>query len=258
MSPVLPGGCHHHYTGKIDSSHRFLGVKMKEIIQKYRFLTISLILVAVALFIYIGGEFPRRTILKEAFSLVTILSFVLMIGQFFLSRGYRAITLTGKMSTIVKAHKFIGYLFTTILFVHPFLIVLPRYFEGGVQPLDALWTILTTLNNPGVVVGILAWLFMIVLTLTSFLRTRLFAAYKGWRWFHGVLSLAFISLAAWHVIYLGRHSNLVMKWFVVIMTIGGIDILLYTYLTENAKKRGLHRWVQQEKKIQLAEENSSL
>lgn len=230
---------------------------MKAFIQKYRFLIFTLMNVGIPVLVYAAGDFPRRNVLKESLSLLTIIAFALMIGQFFLSRGYRGITQIGKMSDIVTVHKWMGYLFIPVLLLHPLLIVLPRFFEGGVHPVDAFWTMITTWNNPGMVMGIIAWIVMVILGGTSLLRNKWFAGYRNWRWFHGVLSVVFVLLAAGHVVYLGRHSNTVMKWFIVIAVIAAIDILLYTYLTENTKKRGQRKWGQQKESVILAEENFS-
>ncbi len=60
------------------------------------------------------------------------------------------------MSKVIKYHKIIGYTFVIILFFHPLYLVVPRFFESGVSPVDAFITIITTLNQ-GVVLGIIAW-----------------------------------------------------------------------------------------------------
>ncbi len=228
---------------------------MKAFIKKYNFLGKFILFIGIPLMIYFLQDFPRRTVLKETISLLAILSFIFMISQFYFTRGYRTIERKGKMSHIVKVHKFIGYVFTSVLFFHPILIVFPRYFEGGVRPVDALWQIVTTLDNSSVLFGILAWFLMIVLGVTSLLREKLFKRYTSWRWFHGILSLLFIGLATYHVITLGRHSDPAMEIFYLILLGGGVTVLTKTYLSEKVKKKGQQKWLSVKQELQLAEDN---
>lgn len=210
---------------------------MKDIIKKYSFLTKTVIIIGITVLIYITSDVPRRTTLKESLSILTIVSFVFLLSQFFLSRAYRVINKNSKMSIVVKAHKFIGCLFTTVIFLHPIFIVFPRYFEGGVEPVDAFVTIITTLDSTGIVLGIIAWFLMVILGITSFFRYKLFKNYRTWRLVHGVLSIFFAAIASGHVIELGRHSIFTMSIFIIIITTMGTTLLLNTYLNKDLKIR---------------------
>ncbi|MCF8068967.1 MAG: ferric reductase-like transmembrane domain-containing protein [Desulfobacterales bacterium] len=198
------------------------------------FKQIILAFTGIPLLILIMGDFPERLLLKELLSVMTILAFCLMIGQFFWVRGYRYAVAELKMSKVTKYHKIIGYTLVTILFLHPFYLVVPRFFEAGVDPNDAFITIITTFNQ-GVVLGIIAWCLMLVLGIMSFVRKKLPIKYKTWRVFHGILAVLFISIAAWHVIDLGRHSNLAMSILISMLAAGGILLLLKTYIFKKQK-----------------------
>lgn len=210
---------------------------MKEFINKYNLITKLIVFVCLPLLLLALGNFPRRTLLKDSISTLTIFAFSLMSGQFYLTRGYRSVHKELKMSNLIKAHKFIGYIFIPILIIHPFLIVLPRYFESGVEPLEAFWTIVTSFNSTGVILGLTAWTLMIIIGITSLLRNKLSLSYKTWRILHGVLSIAFLAIATWHVIELGRHSDLAMSIFFIIISTGGIILLFNTYFLNNSKNR---------------------
>ena len=208
---------------------------MKEFVNKYNLLTKTIVFAGIPVLIWFIGDFPRRSTFKETISILTLLAFSAMVGQFFLTRGYRTIHKELKMSNLVRMHKFFGYIFIPILIIHPFLIVLPRYFESGVEPLDALWTIITQFNSLGVILGLIAWAFMIAIGITSLLRSKLFMSYKTWRVLHGILSISFIAVAAWHAIDLGRHTDLAMSIFFVIISTGGIILLFKNYFLNNSK-----------------------
>ncbi len=182
------------------------------------------------------GNFPERSLLKESLSVMTILAFYQMIGQFFWTRTNRSAVANLKMSKVIKYHKIIGYTFVIVLLVHPVLLVVPRFFESGVAPVNAFITIITTFTNQGVVLGIIAWCLMLALGITSLARKKLPMKYKTWRVFHGILAMLFISIAAWHVIDLGRHSSFVMSILISMLTAGGIMLLLKAYTLKKSKK----------------------
>ena len=131
-----------------------------------------LLFVALPVLLWSRVSINHRAAYKEIISVITILAFFQLVGQLYLSR-INKLTKYHKMVQVVKIHKANGYLFVGILLVHPFLIVLPRYFEPGISVTDAFTTLITTFNNFGVVLGIIAWVLMLLLGLISLLRNKL-------------------------------------------------------------------------------------
>ena len=197
---------------------------------RLRYLIPGLILYLIIPFLYLLlGDFPARTVLKEAISFLTIGAFFLMLGQFYLTR-INIITLKGqKMSKVINLHKVLGYIFIPVLMLHPFLIVVPRFFESGVEPAEAFTTILTTFGSKGIVIGIIAMVLMILLGITSMLRKKMKMKYTTWRTTHGLLSIAFVILATWHAVNLGRHTDVILSTYMIIMSALGVLLLIRTY-----------------------------
>lgn len=210
---------------------------MERKIRIYNLVAAVLIFAGLPLFFWALGDYPHRTVLKESISLLSILAFFFLLGQFFLARSNKQFLKEHKMSGILKIHKFIGYFFITVLLLHPFLIVFPRYFEAGISPVDAFSTMLDNYSNTGLLLGISAYLAMLILGLTSLFRNSLGLKYKKWRIFHGLLSIAFITLATWHVLVQGRHMNLQMSGYVLVLGVSGIALLLRTYILDLIKKK---------------------
>jgi predicted ferric reductase len=181
------------------------------------------------------GDTPLRTPLKETISLITLFAFFGMMFQFYLSRANKAVLTNWKMGRIIKWHKVLGYIIIGILLIHPALIVVPRYFEAGVAPSDALTLILTT-GSKGIITGLIAWGLMVMLGITSLLRKKLHLSYKSWRVFHGILSIVFIILASFHVIETGRHISTPMAGLIALLAGTGILLLLKTYLFNPMQK----------------------
>ena len=207
-----------------------MGVKMRAYIQNNFFRQSLLVFTGIPLLLVFAiGTFPERSLLKEALSVITILALFQLIGQFFWARSNRSAVSKLTMGKVLKYHKYIGYTFISIMLFHPLYVVVPRFFEAGVSPIDAFITMITTLNQ-GVVLGIIAWCLMLVLGVTSLVRNTLPIHYKSWRVLHGILAMLFVSIAVWHAIDLGRHASLAMSIVLSMLTAGGILLLLKTYI----------------------------
>jgi predicted ferric reductase len=202
----------------------------------YNRMAAILLFLALPLLFWALGDTPRRSFLKEIISIITILGYFLMLGQFFISRGNQKVLKTHKTGKVVHLHKVIGYIFIPILLLHPFLMVVPRFFEAGITPIAAFTTIITTWDSQGLVLGMIAWMLMLILGLTSIFRKKMGMKYTTWRIFHGILSMAFILLATWHAMDLGRHTDLPMSLYMGAIAGLGILFLLRTYLFNPAKK----------------------
>lgn len=191
------------------------------------------VFVGLPLLIYALGDFPRRSILKEILSLATVLSFAVMIGQFFLARSNAALAALFRPVELQKLHKAQAYGAIAVIALHPALIVLPRFFEGGVRPWDAFSTMITRFDNLGILAGEIAWALMVVIAVTAWFRVSLarrFATrYRGWRAVHAGLAVGFIGLAAWHVITLGRHLDGAMTTLFLSLIALGVGMLARLY-----------------------------
>jgi len=212
-----------------------MGVKMNNFITSRFFRQTLLAFTGMPLLIWAMGNYPVRSLLKESLSVITVLAFCQMIGQFFWTRMNGTAVKQLKMSRLIKYHKIMGYTLVILLLFHPLCLVVPQFFESGVDPVDAFITIITTLNQ-GVVLGITAWCLMLILGISALARNILPMKYKTWRVFHGILAMLFISTAAWHVIDLGRHSNSAMSILISMLTAVGVLLVLKTYTFKKSKK----------------------
>lgn len=214
-----------------------MGVIMEKKAKIFNWIGVLCIFIITPSLFYLLGDFPRRTLLKEALSVTTLLSFFIMILMFYLSRINAGTLKPIKMSTAIKWHKVLGYTFVAILITHPFLVVLPRFFESGVSPQDAFCEILLNFDKQSLLFGLIAWITMIVIAITSFFRDNLPMTYKTWRVLHGMLSLVFISFASFHVIQTGRHMNTAFICLVIILSGLGIAMLVRKYIMDSIKEK---------------------
>ena len=218
-----------------------MGIEMDTIIKKFNLFVLIIFIVVLPVLLWSRVIISHRALYKVMISIMTILAFFQLLGQFYLNRSNKLVRYH-KMNRVVKFHKIIGYLFIGILTFHPFLIVLPRYLESGILATDAFISMITTFKT-GVVLGIICWVLMMLLGLITLLRNRLDIKYKTWRTVHGVLSVIFMVLATWHAINLGRHTDALMSIYMIVVAGGGIVLYLKKLITdikevggENGKK----------------------
>jgi len=232
VQDVLPCGCNYHFTGKIHSGYCFLGVKMRAYIKSKTFWLSLLLFTAVPLLIlWAGGTVSGRSSYMETLSVLTIVAFFQLIGQFFQTRGNRYAVKELTMNKVLKYHKCIGYIFVLIILFHPIFVLIPRFTEAGISPGDAFITMITTMNQ-GIILGLIAWCTLLALGVTALFRKRLPMKYRRWRVLHGALAILFVGTAAWHAVNLGRHSTLVMAVVLSLLTAGGVALLLKVHATQ--------------------------
>lgn len=204
---------------------------------KLKLLSFTLLFIITPLIVYTLADTPHRTVLKEGISLLTMMAIFQMVAQFYSTRSNRRLLRTHGMGLVGKIHKIMGYLFIGILLLHPFMIAIPRFFEAGITPQEALVTILAT-TTLGVVTGMIAWCLMLLLFITSLLRKKLSLTYSTWRVIHGLLAVWLIFFGAWHALELGRHSTHLFALTLVAGALGGFLLLVQSYFPGNQVKKG--------------------
>jgi len=203
----------------------------------YIILSLSVFIILPSIF-FNFAQIPKRTILKDTLSIITILAFFIVLGQFYLSRINSSLKDIFKVVKIIKIHKIIGYVVLPILLIHPFLIVVPRFFEVGPDPLDSFIKMITTFDSLAIILGIIGWILMLLLGLTSVFKEKLNMSAKSWKILHGLLSLAFIIFASWHAIDIGRHMNLAMSILLVSIVLISSILLIKSYFFTNKLSKG--------------------
>lgn len=206
--------------------------------QNYIFKLSALIIafIGVPLLLYFSGNFPKRTNLMETLSIVTLLGFSLLLSQFFTSRLNYKLMKQIRMVNVLVIHKFIGYVFISLILLHPFFIIIPKFLDDGVAPSDAFVKLITTFSSTGVILGLVAYACMLILMVTAYFRFKLHLSYRTWRSLHGYLTLLFVITATWHVINMGRHSNTSFTLFYLLVVAIGIYYVLRKYLFKTSKK----------------------
>ncbi|VGO20323.1 hypothetical protein SCARR_02385 [Pontiella sulfatireligans] len=179
----------------------------------------------------IAQDVPTQSTLQLTVALASVGTFGLMLGLFWLSRLMPDNTVKMKYSSSMRWHKYIGYVAGLFFLVHPFLMIVRRFWVQESLPMDNL---VLMVKSPLMLTGIMAWFLMIVLVVLAFFRKKFPA--KVFRYVHGALSISFVGFATLHVLKVGRHSNQAMSAFWIALAGVAVVSLLVSYIKPLLKR----------------------
>lgn len=174
---------------------------------------------------------PAKNTFQLAVLLTSTGAFGLLLGLFWLSRLLPRGLVKMKYAGTLRWHKYIGYAAGAFFMLHPFLMVVRRFWVVESNPVD---NFMLMLKSPLMLTGIMAWVLLLVIVVLAFFRKHLPA--KLFRYLHGALSIGFVGLSTWHVVSVGRHSNPAMSGFWIALAAGAVAALLFSYLPVRSKK----------------------
>ncbi|WPJ97058.1 ferric reductase-like transmembrane domain-containing protein [Coraliomargarita algicola] len=168
----------------------------------------SLLFVGAPIFLALTQGIPSQSNFQLAVLLVSVGAFGLTLGLFWLTRLLPKDSVKMRLGKMMSWHKYLGYAVCIIFMIHPILIIARRFWVVESNPIHNLKLMLTA---PLVWPGMAAWLLLMLIMGFALARKRFSA--KTFRNLHGWLSIAFLIFAAWHVISIGRHSDLILAAF---------------------------------------------
>lgn len=173
-------------------------------------------------------------------TIVTILNLTglaALLAQSLLSGRIDAVTRYAGIDNGMRLHRQVGELVGIYFFLHPLLIVLPRYMIAPQRANADLWTSLTASESA---TGLYALCLMAVWVLMAKYREKLRISYEAWRITHGVGLVAVAILAAHHAVTVGRHGRY-DPWFDVLwimLCALAVGATCYTYFVRPMIQKG--------------------
>jgi predicted ferric reductase len=80
---------------------------------------------------------------------------------------------------------------------------------------------------------------MLILLGTALFRKRIPLSYKNWVTVHRWLAIAFIIFACWHALDLGRHTDLVLSTYILLLALCCIALHLKDFILPAVLKPGI-------------------
>lgn len=195
---------------------------------------------------------PPRSFWDELSSGLALVGFSMLLIEFVLSGRFKTVSGGIGIDLTMRFHQLVARTLTVFILVHPFLYTTPL---AGRRPWDAGGHLTLGLDAASLVTGLVAWILLIVLVITSIRRDQLPYRYETWRLFHGLGAMLIALFGAHHAIEAGRYSgrqDLEIFWYVMVglAALTLVYVYIYTpwrqsrapYRVASIKKVALRTW----------------
>lgn len=167
-----------------------------------------------------------RPFWDELASGLALVGFAMLLMEFLLSGRFGTISGRIGIDLTMRFHQLVARSLTLFILVHPFLYTTPL---NDPMPWDPTNLFALGLEKTSILTGILAWLILPVLVITSIYRDKLPYRYETWRLGHGIGAVFLAGFGLHHALAAGRYSGdpyLETFWFVLF----GLAILTMAYV----------------------------
>ena len=173
------------------------------------YLLIYLLALAVPYVLALSISVQHRALYQSIVTLLNVCGLAALLLQFPLASRSRSLARTMGVDQAMVIHRKVGELLAIFFFLHPFLILLPRFLLAPQRAWPDVWSTFTAAN---VHTGLYAWSILIVWALVAWSRRKAGLSYESWRLSHSVGFATVAILATLHAIKVGRHGQ-AQEWF---------------------------------------------
>ncbi|WP_161941209.1 ferredoxin reductase family protein [Pseudovibrio axinellae] len=167
-------------------------------------------------------------------ALINSIAMMAFFIQFPLGSRIKAIGLFANIDWSMTRHRQVGKWLGYIFFLHPFLILAPRFFVSFDVGMTSAYELLTA---PQSLTGVVAWGIMVLWILTSIFKNKLPIKYETWRFTHMLGFVVIATLATLHITGVGRHGQFQPMFNVLWLFLcsGSLAMVGYNYLLKPRK-----------------------
>jgi predicted ferric reductase len=159
---------------------------------------------------------------------LNIIGFTALLAQYPLSGRIDSVAQFTGIDNGMRLHRRAGEFTALFFFLHPFLILLPRFFIAPQKALGDTWKVFIA---PESATGLFAWAIMGVWVLVAMNRKKIGMSYEAWRFSHGLGFVAVAILGTHHAVTVGRHGryNAMFDLMWIVMCVVAVSVIAYTY-----------------------------
>jgi len=168
-------------------------------------LTIQLALLVLLPYVFLAIlPMDNKGIYVEILSFLNLVMMLSMMLQFPLAARLKHAKLFSRIDWNMQQHKRMGKWIGVFFFLHPLLILLPKWLLSSA---DLRLSIIESITAPRLLTGIIAWVLLAVWVLSSIYKNKLPIAYDKWKLWHTAGFMVVLILATWHITQVGSHGQ---------------------------------------------------
>lgn len=170
-----------------------------------------------------------RPFWDEVSSGLAMTAFAILLVEFVLSGRFKVISARIGLDVTMRIHQLLARTALVFILIHPFLYQTPLLnFD---LPWDVSRQLTLGLNFESLASGLVAWVALPALVLTSIFRDQLPYRYETWRLMHGIGAVLIALAGMHHTLHAGRYSSdPVLAGFWVLLLALALGSLIYSYL----------------------------
>ncbi|MGI9513155.1 MAG: ferredoxin reductase family protein [Anderseniella sp.] len=170
-----------------------------------------------------------RPFWDEVSSGLAMTAFAILLVEFVLSGRFKVISARIGMDVTMRIHQLLARTALVFVLVHPFLYRTPLL--NSDLPWDISGQLTLGLTIGSLASGLIAWIVLPALVLTSIFRDQLPYRYETWRLMHGVGAVVVALAAMHHTLHAGRYSSdPLLAGFWALLLAAALGSLVYSYV----------------------------
>ena len=173
------------------------------------------LLTTIPYFLLLILPMDNKGLYVEILSFLNITMMLSMLVQFPLAARLKKTSLFSKIDWNMKQHKRMGKWIGLFFFLHPLLILLPKWFLSGA---DMRISVVESITSTRLLTGIIAWVLLCTWVLFSIYKHKFPLSYAKWKLLHTAGFMVVLVLATWHITQVGSHAqfkkNIDVLWWV--------------------------------------------
>lgn len=193
-----------------------------------RFLVVYVVLALIPYVWSATQDLEYRGIYETILTILNISMFAALLAQYPLSGRINSVSRYTGVDNGMMLHRKAGEFTALYFFLHPFLIMLPRFWIAPQRAPGDVWDSFITGEAS---TGVYAWLIMGLWVLMAMYRDKLKISYEAWRLSHGLGLVAVAILGTHHAVTVGRHGRY-EAWFDIMwiaLCALAVGTVVYTY-----------------------------
>lgn len=159
-------------------------------------------------------------------SVLNLIAMMAFFVQFPLAGRLKRLPLFANIDWGMTKHKQLGKYLGIFFFLHPLLILAPKFFVS----FDYLTvSIMDAITSPQLLTGLIAWAVMSVWVMMSIYKDKLSMSYETWRLLHVIGFVVIATLATLHITTVGSHGQYNQTFNFVWWSLYLLSMSLVTY-----------------------------
>lgn len=157
------------------------------------------------------------------FNIIAMMAFFV---QFPLSSRIKQMSLFANIDWSVSKHKTAGKWLGIFFFVHPLLIIAPRFNQAFT---DGITSVIEVIFSPQILTGLIAWLTMFAWVLMAIFKSKMKVSYEIWRLTHVIGFIIISVLATLHITNVGSHGQFEEQFNALWYVLCTVSVLIVIY-----------------------------